>query len=227
MAQNWADVDKSKRGKLIRYFFSHIDLLPVNRGEPAGKDYTFLNGQDMGNYNTNQYIIQTDMQAFRKLLFRNYRNYVDSINLNISPSVSDLELGTFWGDVLTPTEDTVGGETYIRSGVNISVGGDALDTGVAHKQFIRGLKEQSIRNPDKYVEAANNALKKIDEDALVVYKTSLNKYMGEYRYPAEEAKRMAKSDFEKYKQILINQHNDIYQSSYLKAAGDKIIKTVI
>ena len=218
----WANQDKTKKGKFIKYFFTHADFLPTDRAT-GDKAYDNVGGEDLGTYLNNNYILKADMIAFRDLLLLYFPRYLDSMSLSIRNSVGDVEIAEFWGDTLTPTTATVGVKNYVRGGLAST--GSELDTGIAHEQFKRTLKENAIRTPDTYVKDANTALTQIDSDILVVYQKSFDKYVNEYKYPIEKAKEMAISDMKEYKKLLLKQYNSVYDNKYYEEAGKKIFKS--
>ena len=80
--------------------------------------------------------------------------------------------------------------------------------------------------PDQYIKESNADLKRIDELLLNIYRDSYRKYYDEYKYNAEDAKKMAMRDKETYYTILIKQHDQIYKVDLFKQAKIRITRNV-
>lgn len=141
---------------------------------------------------------------------------------NIKGGISNDFLGN-----LTTKEDleTKYEETGFRvSKLQLGFEGDSMrEVGLRKGEAERDIKKKAITNPDVYVNEVNQDLDDIDKKAFAVYQQSFNKYAYEYLYPSDEAKKLATQDMDTYRNMLLRQHDAIYQTKEYKSASKRII----
>ena len=219
MAENWNTKSNGDRGRWIRWVMNDLARVADNNN---AIDWSVAAGDRPAFWNMADHPSRTQVNGFKNMLMVSYREYLDSLYSKFKPTVSDEAIGALGGTNINLQAGTAAGFFEIQGTGQVAP--DSQETGDAHKQFIRSLNESAIKTPDAYVTKSNEALDKIDSDSMTVYTTSMNKYYKEYKYPFEEAKRMALADKKKYADILKEQHKLIYKhENYEKAAG-KIYK---
>lgn len=226
VGQAWdhASNTTEKRGKLIRYMLSHVGYNPT-KSDPL--DASAIEGEDMGNYTGDNHPSRTDINTFIQRVKMYYREYLDNLaGTTFLSTITDSQIGVLYGDdVGDPIKGSAGASFVSSVGSGAKIGSIKNTTGIDHAEFKRKLMKTAISSPDRYIDEYNKALDKIDEEILEVYKTSLNKYVGQYSYPIEKAEEMARKDMEGYKQMLLRQFELVYKKHDYDEASKKIFKS--
>lgn len=222
MATTWVLANKEHKGHLIRFFFNSTSLMRTGYGSAA--DYTNLGGKNGGSYLNNEYPLKADMDEFKKIVIRNFSEYLDSLSLGFKSTITDTQISNLYGDTIIPTLDTVGFTSYVES--RASGGGAEQETGVSQKKYIQKMNENAITNPDQYVKDYNIEKNRIEEESLKVYNTSYDLYYGKYLYPSEEAKKMAKADKDRYVKMLEDQMHIVWKQPTFNQAANRIYRKI-
>ena len=227
---DWTAHSKEQRGALIRYYFvdplrapiARNGVLDVTAGEYANNGGAAVFG---ANYNANQHPSRAQVETFKNDVIVSLRDYIDGFNFGFKSNVTNTQIGDLAGDNgdLTTGYNMNTAGTFVRS---VGIGNDLRETGVERHAFDRDISSKAVLTPDKYIKDANEDLKRIDELSLNVYRESFRKYYDEYKYEAEEAKKMALRDKEVYYAMLKKQHDHIYKVDLFKQAKKRIVRNV-
>jgi len=227
-AANWANETNEHRGSLIRYYWvDPAGRPPANAA--AALDARALGGEDRGWYNINHHPLTANINAFKLLVLRNYREYIDGLSMNFKTSITDEDIGILYGTNVDPTAGAMDELSFINrtGGVRPTMeSDDAHASGLAHENYVRTLEELAVTNPDQYVKRSNDDLKSIETTVLQTYRGSFQKYYTDYKMTKEDAHKYAMKDKDEHQNLLIRQHNLIYKQSLLESAGKKILKQV-
>jgi hypothetical protein len=132
----------------------------------------------------------------------------------------------FLGNLTKAVDLNIGYENpeFAISKLQLGTEGDSMrEVGLRKGEAERDIKKKAITNPDVYVNEVNQDLDDIDKKAFAVYQQSFNKYAYEYLYPSDEARKLATQDMETYRNMLMRQHDAIYQTKEYKSASKRII----
>jgi len=230
MASDWAAHSASERGALIKYYLDGNTAPAAKTAELATAAILLQGYQVGGNYNVNHHPTAAEVLALKIKIIQLYPYILDGLFQKVSPSITNESLASLVTDsalALATNAGLLGAAQQLRleAGAGFSVGTEDQETGLAYKANVRDLEEKAIKNPDQYVTDSNTDLKKIDEQALAVFKLSYAKYYSEYKLPSKEAKEKAISDMNVYKKLLIDQHNILYKNRDYETASKKIFKS--
>jgi len=224
--------NESQRGALIRLYVANPDSAPPTNVAvlDTGAGVLALNGGSAvfgPNYTATKHPTRANVNAFKLKLINNLRDYLDGIGFAFKSAIKDEEIGKLGGD----KEDLTGGATEALVGGFVtsigSIGGvDARETGVDRRMYKRDMQETAILKPDEYVKLRNADLQRIDNLTLQTFRESFKNYYDNYKYTAEEAKKMALADKQEHYNRLMKGHNAIFDIENYKQAEKRITKNV-
>jgi hypothetical protein len=234
MANVYDDKEAEQRGRILRLLLNNPSLSSDDGG--GGLNFNTTPWSDNGGgafFGTN---IKNDagsiptigaLNALNSRLVREYSFLLDGLTGKIGGYTTDLTIGNTF-----PTADlkSADGENVIKTRQNYGFGSnidrDKIEVGLGKIEKSRQIKTSAIQKPDDYIKEVNADLKSIDDQAFIVYQNSFFKYHNQYQYPSDQAKNLAMSDMNTYKDILLQQHKAIYQKEDFTTASSKIIQNV-
>lgn len=225
----WAGKPAKFRGALIRYAFPNPSRLITNGAaiDFTAGEYALQGGAVKfgANLNDNQSPTIAQMEAFKKLLFTSFREYIDGLGVDFARGITDEQIGVLGGTARALT--SIGVQEFVMT-ANASASGfstDERETGIDQDGYLRGLQQKAILNPDTYIIEKNADLKRIDEQSLTVFRESFNRYFNVYKYSRQDATKKALADRLEYKKLLERQHDLIYKTALESQAKKHFIKT--
>ena len=228
MADNTYDAKTPiQRGRIVRILYSQPALatglaIDFTGGIWATNGGAAFFGTNTTNTNSPD---QTSIINLKQAILEKYKYFLDGLGTGISKNISDVVLGNMFPKKDLKEEDSVPSSVF---NMKTGFGDDALnEVGLGKIEKERKIKETAITTPDNYIREVNEDLRSIDQQALTVYQNSYFKYHVEYRYPSDEAKRLALSDMNTYREILMKQHEAIYGKKEYEDAKSRIIKNVV
>lgn len=228
MVKTWDEHTEEERGELIKLYFnnptlakvnSDIELLDTSREPFASRGGVSKFGE---NYTAAEYPDRASVYKFKDIVLVRYRDYLDGVGLGFKRNITASQIALL---VISPAleVDKQSGARFV-SKVGITPGNDSRETGIENRMFIRDKTEQAILKPDDYIKELNADLERIDLETLQTYRDSFKNYYEKYKFSAEEAKAMAMRDKESHYNRLLEAHNKVYKSEYLKSAKKRIVK---
>lgn len=225
------------KGRIIKYMFKHPESFPdASDGgyDPGALDSSIGN---IGDALTGDNSTPTKLNALqlKQKILTSYGYLLNGLNTDFNKNVTDSELGNVFNNLDSfGGTDTFNPAFYGFKGTNDR---EKIDVGLGKLDQERKLKQQAITTPDSYVQLVNDDLASIDEQAFTVYQKSYYKYNTEYKYPSDEAKKLAINDMNVYKSVLMKQHDAVFNNKEsndpsvnnrdYKNAAKRIIKQVV
>jgi hypothetical protein len=225
----WKDATEIQKGALIRFLTKN----PGNAGgaylDTSAGLFAQNGGIDKfgGPYKEKEFPSDTNIRTMKDILVSLGSPLFDLLGLNFSSTVTDIDIGLlFNNDPTLKTNDRsriseASRYIAIRGGPEIS-----RELGIDKKEYERDLENSAITSPKNFLEKKNEDLRNIDQKSLTVYRESFGKYYGDYKYPIDEAKVKARQDQHMYHQLLMKQHNAVYDSKLTSDAEKRIVQNV-
>jgi hypothetical protein len=222
MAEAWEEHSNAQRGAFIRSFWNKPNTITKSL---VSKNFISATADPKGSlgvdYST--YPTEKPMDRFKAKVFTSFREYLDGVGFNFAANISNEQIGILAGP--NPDLTDINAQEFVRrAGI---IGGGAgfnpsRETGVEQEEFTRGMTQSAILTPDDYIKQANNDLKRIDDQSLIVFNASLDKYYNEYKYPFEEAKKKALEDQKVYRSLLMKGHREMFKAELFNKADKKL-----